>query len=328
MKQTNIKTTLISNNTTKTHKNRIKDWTKYNNCLVSRGNFSTLIQAATLQSVQQSGKPGHPTEYSDALILVLVQLREFTQLPFRQLIGLAHELAGFLGVKLPAYSTLCKRMKKLSIALKINSRQIPQGFFFLVDSTGLKLHGEGEWYRHKHGPQKRRGWKKVHIGIDYTSEQIVALKTTTENVADASVLPDLVDIISPDLSVRQIIGDGAYGTHKLYAEIEGERGLSLLSPPHKNAKWHGDIKDGVLVDEKGWETHNKYVRGCMRLGPDEWKNQIGYHKRSLVENTMFRLKSAFSGKLKSKTKANQEVEIITRVNLLNMWTAQSLPQYT
>lgn len=337
------KNTLINNNTTKStksHKNRIKNWTAYNTGLVNRGNFTFLIEKSLLVPPQQTGKAGHPLVYSDALILVLAELREFTQLPFRQLIGLARSLAGLNHVELPSYSSLCKRMSKLNIPSNVSCELLDNGFLFLVDSTGLKTDGEGEWFRHKHGKHERRGWIKLHIGIDYKSEQIVAYESTLENVADGTVLPELVDNTEDKHKIGQIIGDGAYTYHKLYRQIEEERGLSLLAPPHKNAKMHMSFEHGhpgrrcsggnyaKLIDDPGWETHNKYVREVMRLGLGKWKDEVGYHKRSLVETTMYRLKTAFSGNLKSRKAKNRNIEIAIRVSLLNRWTTQSMPTYT
>lgn len=124
----------------------------------------------------------------------------------------------------------------MHIPSNINTNQLDGGFFFLVDSAGLKTNGEGEWFRHKHGKHEKRGWIKLHIGVDYKSEQIVAHEATLENVADEKVLPKLIDNIEDKDRIGQIIGDGAYTYHKLYQQIEEERGLSLLAPPHRNAK--------------------------------------------------------------------------------------------
>ena len=338
----NTKTkTTHNNNNTNSHKNRIKSWTKYNQGLVNRGDFTFMINQAVLAPVEQTGKAGHPKEYSDALILVLAAIREFTGLPFRQLVGYAKMLVGLFGVKLPAYSTLCKRMQKLQVLLNIDrARLSKQGAYLLVDSTGLKLSGEGEWKVRKHGTSKRRSWVKLHISVDFNSEQILSYAATPDNITDGAATPSLLDSAIQETKIKQLIGDGAYGSHRLYQEVEAERGVSLLSPPHKNAKLHVKFaathpgrggsggKYADLVDEKGWETHNEYLRSCMHLGWDEWKNHVGYHKRSLVETTMWRLKSAFSSRLKSRCKANQQTEIAIRISLLNMWTNQAMPTYT
>lgn len=338
--ETQTKTT-HNNDNTNSNKNRIRSWTKYNQGLVNRGNFTFMINRAVLTPVAQTGKAGHPKEYSDELILVLASIREFTGLPFRQLTGHAAMLAGLFGLKLPSYSTLCKRMQKLHIPSNISrSRLSNDGIYLLIDSTGLKLSGEGEWKVRKHGVGKRRSWTKLHISVDFASEQILSYITTPDTIVDSKVAPRLLDGAMIEASIKQLLGDGAYGSHELYQEIEEKRGISLLSPPRKNAKLHvkfAEVHPGRggsggkyadFVDERGWETRNKYLRDCIHLGWREWKNQSGYHRRSLVETAMWRLKSAFSGGLKSRCKANQQTEIALQISLLNMWTNQTMPTYT
>lgn len=338
--ETQTKTT-HNNNNTNFNKNHIKDWTKYNQGLVNRGNFTFMINQAVLAPVEQTGKAGHPKEYSDTLILVLACIREFTGLPFRQLIGHAVMLVGLFGIKLPSYSTLCKRMQKLHVPSNISqSRLSDNGVCLLIDSTGLKVSGEGEWKVKKHGAGKRRTWTKLHISVDFASEQILSYVTTPDNIVDGIVAPDLLDRVARDTKIEQLLGDGAYNSHKLYTEIEKERKISLLSPPRKNAKLHVKFttthpgrggsggKYADFIDEVGWETQNQYLRECIHLGWDGWKDKTGYHKCSLVETTMWRLKSAFSGRLKSKCLLNQQTEIAIRVSLLNMWTNRAMPTYT
>ena len=220
------------------------------------------------------------------------------------------------------------------------SRLSNDGIYLLIDSTGLKLSGEGEWKVRKHGVGKRRSWTKLHISVDFASEQILSYITTPDTIVDSKVAPRLLDGAMIEASIKQLLGDGAYGSHELYQEIEEKRGISLLSPPRKNAKLHvkfAEVHPGRggsggkyadFVDERGWETRNKYLRDCIHLGWREWKNQSGYHRRSLVETAMWRLKSAFSGGLKSRCKANQQTEIALQISLLNMWTNQTMPTYT
>lgn len=325
---------------------KITSWTQYSYALEQRGNFTVLLNKAVLDATpEQSGKAGHPVQYSDAVILFLAQLREFMQLPLRQTIGMARFIFWQAGLELalPSYATLSRRMGVLKVPSYLSfSQSFSRAPFlslldhsappiiFLPDSTGLKLSGEGEWKVKKHGvePGKRRQWLKVHLGTDYASRQIVAYRTSSSNEHDNQSLMPLLDALPSELALRlgQVIGDGAYDSETLYRAVEG-RGATLLVPPPKNAKWHGDIKHGQLVDEPGWEQRNAYVRGCMRLGRKEWKRQSGYHRRSLAETSMFRLKRAFGSSLKSRKRANQDTEVAIRVSLLNLFTGYGLPTY-
>lgn len=345
----NTKNTIQVNYNTNSAKNtnnskkkpvRIRDWTEYNKSLVQRGNIALLVSPAVFLPPKHTKRPGRKQKYSDALILFLAELREILQKPFRQTIGTASNLGFLQGVELPSPNRLCTRMKELNVEQKLDRRRFKKPVCLLVDSTGLKTTGEGEWKVRKHGAGYRRGWRKVHIAIDHITQLITAHEITPETTADQIVLPTLLDdTLASNIKVRQTIGDGAYGSHKLYQETEEKRGISLLSPPHKNARLHVKFakphhgrggsggKYADLIDEVGWETHNRYLRGCLHLGWDEWKNQIGYHKRSLVETTMWRLKSAFSSQLKSRSSENQIVETAIRIKLLNLWTMQNQVHY-
>lgn len=309
---------------------KIINWTEYSNSLVRRGNCTVLLNKAVLGSIpEQTGNAGHPIEYTDALILFLAQLREFMRLPLRQTIGCAQFIfaQANLTLRLPSYATLSRRLGALSVPTNLRTLPANQPIIFLPDSTGLKVSGEGEWKVKKHGKDKRRQWVKVHLGVDYATQNIVAVETTDAYVHDGPALPGLLDQVPGTITVEEIVADGAYGSVRLYGDAK-VRGAKLLVPPPKNAIWHGDIQDGSLIDTPGWEVRNSYLRGCIRLGWDEWKRQSGYHRRSLAETSMFRLKTTFGGSLKSRTRVNQAAEVKIRVSLLNLFTSYGLPQYT
>ncbi len=318
---------------------RNRDWAAQNRSLINRAKVSLLISPEVFLPPKQSKHVGRKQQYSDALIFFLVALREIIQQPFRQTIGFAEELKVLQGVKLPSYNRLCVRMQQLKIEQKLDRRHFKQ-VILLIDSTGLKTKGEGEWKVKKHGAGYRRGWLKLHVGIDYKTQAILSHIETRENVADPTVAPELVDQAnSSSISIKQACGDGAYGSHKLYQEIEEERNISLLSPPHKNAKLHVKYKRthsgrggsggkyAEFIDEDGWKTHNKYLRECLKDGWDEWKDNSGYHRRSLVETAMWRLKSAFSDQLKSTSSQNQSAEVAIRIMLMNKWTMDNQNVY-
>lgn len=321
---------------TKKANKKIINWSQYNQSLENRGNFSVLLNVAYLNKVPpRTSKTGHPVEYSDAIILFLAQLREFMQMPIRQTIGMAKFIFARAGldIKLPSRTTLSRRLGELRAPTYLERIEFSSPIIFLPDSTGLKISGEGEWKVRKHGADNRREWVKVHLEVDYSTGAIVASSITAPSADDGHELPALLDQVEDsrkDIAslpeVSDVIADGAYDQHKLYVKTES-KGISLLVPPPKNAIWHGDIKDGNLVDDPGWETRNSYVRGIISLGRDEWKNESGYHKRSLAETAMYRLKCTFGPKLKSRKPENQVVETNIRVSLLNLFTSYGRPAY-
>jgi hypothetical protein len=328
IKQKQIRTA-HTNNSKCTSAQKITNWSAYNKALVHRGNITILINRALLGNVPtKTGKPGHPVEYADAVILFLAQLREIMRLPLRQTIGLASSICQMAGLPmaLPTYATLSRRLAALDVPSNISRVMPNQSIIFLPDSTGLKVSGEGEWKVKKHGADTRRQWVKVHLGTDYTSRGIVAVKITDHYDHDGPELPRLLDQVPAACTVSEIVGDGAYGSKGLYDEAKA-RDIMLLVPPPKNAIWHGDIKNGQLVDAPGWETRNSYVRSCLRIGRKAWKHQSGYHRRSLAETSMYRLKRTFGGSLRSRTRPNQEAEVNIRISLLNLFASYGMPAY-
>ena len=146
------------------------------------------------------------------------------------------------------------------------------GLYLIVDSTGLKFLGEGEWKRKKHQPEYRRQWRKLHIGIDAKTLQIRAVQLTTNNVSDSQVLGDLLDQIPQDERVDSVYTDGAYDT-KQCRQVIADRQAHAVIPPRKNAKPWKDKKMGSL-------ERNELLRTVKRLGRTIWKKWSGYHRRS------------------------------------------------
>jgi len=335
MKQKQINTAQINNNPKK-----IKNWKEYNKALENRGNFTVLLNIAYLNSIPtHTGKAGHPTEYTDAVILFLAQLREFMHLPIRQTIGTARFVLGLAGLdlKLPSRTTISRRLGKIEVHTGLESTRFNSPIIFLPDSTGLKISGEGEWKVKKHGTEGRRKWIKLHLGVDHATQMIVSSSTSSPDAHDGEHLKCLLRKAKQNCGhgkgkkiVEEVIGDGAYGGQELYRHVEAG-GSKLLSPPQTNAVSHYDVigspRSGEIIDAPGWETRNQYVRDIERLGRDEWKKQSGYHRRSIAETAMYRFKRAFGGELKSRKRRNQIAEINVRIFLLNLFTSYGLPKY-
>ena len=157
-----------------------------------------------------------------------------------------------------------------------------------MDSTGIKVEGEGEWNARKHGGTKRRVWRKIHIGIDEQTLEIRAAEFTTSDVGpshglranhcratDAPMLPELLDQIPPDQEIASVTADGAFDTRKCHDAIAA-RGAAAIIPPRKNAKpWKPDSPGAV--------ARNEALRASKRFGRTIWRRWSGYHRRSRVE---------------------------------------------
>ena len=139
---------------------------------------------------------------------------------------------------MPDFSTLSRRQKTLKVNIPYRGSEGP--LHLLVDSTGIKVEGEGEWNARKHGGAKRRVWRKIHIGIDEQTLEIRAAEFTTSDVGDAPMLPELLDQIPPDQEIATVTADGAFDTRKCHEAIAA-RGAAAIIPPRKNAKpWKPD----------------------------------------------------------------------------------------
>jgi Transposase DDE domain len=179
----------------------------------------------------------------------------------------------------------------------------------VVDSTGIKVYGEGEWKTRLHGISKRRTWRKLHLGIDEATGEILAVVVTTNDVSDGQLLPDLLDQI--DDPIAQVSGDGAYDQRQCYDAIQQRQAIATI-PPRRNAKiWqHGKMKATRLHRDQN-------LRRIRQVGRKAWKRESGYHRRSLAETTMFRFKTIFGERLSSRDFDNQAVELFIKCAALN-----------
>ena len=156
-------------------------------------------------------------------------------MPLRQTTGFVQSLLRLVGLDwaVPDFSTLCRRQRTLNVSLPYRGSK--GRLNLLIDSTGIKAEGEGEWNARKHGGAKRRIWRKIHIGIDEETLEVRAVEVTTNNIGDAPMLPELLDQIPPDQDIGSVTADGAYDTRKCHDAIAA-RDAHAVIPPRKNAK--------------------------------------------------------------------------------------------
>ncbi len=186
-----------------------KNWSHYNRALKQRGSLSIWFDAAMTWDALPSGKRGRQQTYSDAAIQACLTIKVLFGLPLRQTTGFLESLLDLIGLDwaVPDFSTLCRRQRALSVAIPYQGSAGP--LHLLIDSTGIKAEGEGEWNARKHGGSKRRLWRKIHIGIDEQTLEIRAIEATSSSIGDAPVLPDLLNQIPPDEEIGSVTADGA-----------------------------------------------------------------------------------------------------------------------
>jgi hypothetical protein len=256
-----------------------------------------------------SGKPGASIVYSDWAIMTMATVKAVYRLAGRQCQGFLESIFELMGIDLPVpdHSTLSRRLGQLSVPLPIVPKDGAR--HVVVDSTGIKVYGEGEWKTRQHGIGKRRTWRKLHLGVDEATGEILASVVSTNDIHDGEVLPDILSAI--DDEIEQVSADGAYDQRQSYDAI-GARKAKAAIPPRRGAKiWqHGNAKA---------ERHNRdeNLRRIRKVGRKAWKQESNYHRRSLAETTMFRFKTIFGGNLSARNFDNQAVELFIKCAALN-----------
>ena len=254
--------------------------------------------------------------FSDAAIQFCLTIKGLFSLPLRQTTGFVESLLRLAGLtwSVPDYSTLCRRQK--TITVDIPYRPSKKGLHLLVDSTGIKMLGEGEWKRKKHGAEYRRQWRKVHLGIDAETLEIRAVEITDNRIGDAPMLPELLKQIPSTEPVLSVRGDGAYDTKACYEAISSRQAAAII-PVRKNAKrW----KENTA----GSKARNETLAATQYLGRTLWKKWSGYHQRSLVETKM-RCFKLLGERVMARDFDRQVTELQVRVAILNRFTHLGTP---
>jgi IS5 family transposase len=299
---------------------RLRNWSQYNKALVTRGSLTCWVSdniLAAWLSAERTGRRGKPVTYTETTILCMATLGELYRLPLRATEGLLGSVMRLLGVELsvPSYSTLCRRRQRLEVSLPRRKRNEP--VHLVVDATGVKVYGEGEWKVRLHGYSKRRTWRKLHLGVDEATGEVVAATVATNNFTDGQLLEELLAQVTDE--IKQVTGDGAYDKRHCYEAI-AERGARAVIPPQKGARiWrHGNSRAERLARDEN-------VRRIREVGRREWKRERGYHRRSLAETTMFRLKTIFGARVAARSFAGQAAEMLVRCAALNQMTHLGMP---
>jgi len=288
---------------------RKRTWKKYNPNLINRGRVSFYIDPDALNSLKRSKrKRGRPRVFSHPLIQLLLILKIQYRLSYRALEGFAKDILPLFneGIKLPSYSVICRRAPELGALLPKLSKRKPQ--VIMLDATGVKIFGEGEWKVKIHGKTKRRKWIKIHIAVDAKTQEIIHLEMTDGSTSDCEIGPNLIE--NCPASAKVYLADGGYDTKKCRKAIK-DKGAKALIPPRKNARCDPKLKErnqGIL-ERKGL--------GLDDVGISLWGKLTGYSKRSLVEASFSRLKRIYGGGLCSRKMSSQKIEGHLKCLMLN-----------
>jgi hypothetical protein len=298
---------------------RVSNWKAYNRSLINRGNLTIWFDESALSNwynQEMTGKKGRSRIYSDQAIECALVLRQLFRFPLRAtqgfLEGMIHMMS--LDIVAPTYSTLCRRAAEMSIAL--GNLDPNKAVHVVIDATGLKVYGEGEWHTRTHGKSKRRTWRKLHIAIDRETHEIISMVLTESNVHDSKATTELLDQVS---KIETVTGDKGYDNRNAYDPIAARAARAIIPPRSgaalklTNPSW-GDVERNRNILEKHF------------IGGELWKYKSGYTRRSLVETAIGRYKQIIGPRLHGKNIANQKTEVRIGAKILNQMTQLGMPK--
>lgn len=302
--------------TKKKQQYRIRNWREYNKALTQRGSLTLWIDTHSTDSWLNQDTParrGRRRRYTDAAITCALQLREVYHLPLRATQGLVRSILRLMQLELPSahYSTLSRRARSLSLTLSTSTRKIKH---LVIDSSGLKVYGEGEWQVRTHGKAKRRTWLKLHISMDAETHHLTAASITDKDLLDRNAMAELLE--QTEAEIERVCADGAYDFEQCYRAIKKHQAVALIPPR----------EDAVIRGKSPFEQRDENLRGIKSKGRKEWKKESTYHRRSLVETAFFRRKTIFSDRLRSRRTDTQATEARMRCVAMNRMTSLGMPE--
>ena len=300
---------------------RVRNWAEYDASLVNRGSLTIwMSDEATNNWIEEKTPTGRGRQrtYSDLSIEMVLTLKEVYGLTNRSAEGFLRSLFEMMNIDLPIpdHTTLSVRGKGLEVRLP---KKQSSTLHIVVDSTGLKIYGEGEWKTRKHGISKRRTWRSLHLAVNPKDGQIEAVVLGEAGLVDADAVEPMLEQIAQE--IESFCADGAYDKRKVYQKVRDHSPDSQMNiPPQKNARiWqHGNCK----APPHPRDENLRYIR---KHGRSAWKRDSGYHKRSLSETAMFRMKAIFGSKLSARLLETQSSQAQIRARALNIMTHLGMP---
>jgi hypothetical protein len=288
---------------------KVMNWRDYEAGLRKRGSLTIWFTEEAIAAWRAAPRttPGGQARYSDLAVETSLILRTVFHQPLRQTEGLVGSLLGLMGLDLPIpdHTTLSRRARTLAVAPQAVSGPV----HLLVDSTGVKLSGPGEWLVEKHGTRRRRAWRKLHLGVDAKTGTIVASTLTSKEVDDAAELGSLLDQVEEPLAA--VIADGAYDQENVYDTVaEHSAEAAVVVPPRSTAV----LSASAETDPTQRDRHIQVIAEQGRMA---WQKTSGYNARAGAEGTMSRYKRIIGDTLRSHSRPAQETETHIAATVLN-----------
>ena len=290
---------------------RVRNWPEYEAGLRRRGDLTLWIDEAALNMWQapRRNTPGGQATYSDLAIEMVLMLRTVFHLALRQAEAFAGSVLRLPGLdlRIPDHSTLSRRGSEFATR---RPTVVARARHLIVDSTGLKLFGQGEWNEEKYG-RHRRSWRKLHLAIDADTGEIVASALTENDADDIGAVPGLLEQV--DGEITSFIADGAYDGEPVYRAVARQQHdppPDVVIPPRASAVLSTDSTDQQ-------SQRDRHVRMIAEKGRMGWQKATGYGRRSLVETAIGRYKHLIGSTLRARNLATQQGEVAIAVRALN-----------
>src|SRR5919199_3242889 len=297
---------------------RMTNWPEYDGALQRRGSLTVWVTPEALAAWHppKTGRRGRSPQYAEIAIETGHLLRLAFGRPWRQTEGLLRSLAGLLGlgIGIPDHTTFSRRSPGLALAGSLAQAQARGPVHVVIDATGLKVHGAGEWLAETHGGRGRRTWRKLHLAVDPTSGEILASELTTSEEGDASQVGPLLEQITGPIA--SVIADGAYDGDPVYRAVAARQAdppAAVVIPPRATAV-ASPTADTAPTQRDG---HIRMIRDRGRMG---WQKAVGYGRRSLGETAVFWYKAIIGRSLRARTLPSQKTEAWAACSVLNQMT--------
>ena len=301
-------------------RHRVTNWAAYDAALRARGSLTVWFSEEAIDGWRAEARTtrGGQPRYSALAITTALTLHAVFRLALRQTEGLVGSILALLGLDLavPDHSTMSRRAETLEVPLPRRGRE---PVHLLVDSTGLRLCGPGEWLVERHGSRTRRGWRKLHLATDADTGRIVASALTDRDADDGSQVGPLLDQV--DGLVATFTGDGAYDRDDVYAAVAARHPeASVVVPPRSGAVPSATAETAPTQRD----AHLWCIAERGRMG---WQKASGYSWRALVEADIARFKRVIGDGLRSHTDGRQATEVAIAAGALNRMLDLGRPEY-
>ena len=299
-----------------TQKFKITNWSTYNKALKQRGSLTIWLDESAIAAWTEKTTPerrGRPLHYSDMAITNVLMMKRVFGLSLRALQGFVDSIFKLMRLPLrcPDYSLISKRAKTVKISVKTPTRG--EISHLVIDVTGLKVFGEGEWKVRQHGADRRRVWRKLHLAVDSATHEIICADLSLSGTTDAQALPALIN--QTHRKIREASADVAYDTRYRHDALLRKK-IRPLIPPRGGAQYWPD-----RYHERNHAVADQRLSGSN----DVWKKKVGYHRRSVAETAIFRFKTLMGDHLSLRDYDAQVGEAMAMVKALNKITLLGMP---